>query len=158
MVPVEEFRDGESRISSSRIREALGEFDFATAQALLGRPFTIGGRIRHGDKRGRTLGFATANIEPRRLTVPLLGVFAVRVHGAGSTPLPGVANMGTRPVFDGTRLLLEVHILDFSDDIYGEYIQVEFVQRLRGEEKFASVEDLLAQINRDIEEARELFS
>lgn len=158
VVSIDSFERTGQRVSSSSIRAALEVFDFAQAEKLLGRPYTISGRVRHGEKRGRQLGFATANIELNRITTPFLGVYAVRVHGLDGKIYQGVANIGTRPVFDGKQLLLEVHMLDFSGDIYGRYISVEFVRRLRGEEKFSSVEELLSQIKNDIAEARELFN
>ena len=94
----------------------------------------------------------------KRQTTPLLGVYAVRVKGLNSDIIPGVANIGTRPVFDGKKLLLEVHLLDFSGDIYGRHVSVEFVKHLRGEQKFSGIEELKAQIARDIDEARKLLT
>lgn len=157
VVPIDSFSLEGERVSSSRIRQALSVHDFATARVLLGRAFSISGRVRHGEKRGRQLGFPTANIELNRNTTPLLGVYAVQVSGQDGMDYEGVANIGTRPVFDGKKLLLEVHLLNFNKDIYGEYIKVEFLQRLRGEKKFASIDELKNQIALDIDEAREIF-
>ena len=158
VVPVDSFAIDGERVSSSAIRHALKRYDFALAKTLLGRAYSISGRVRHGEKRGRQLGFPTANVELKRVTTPLLGVYAAYVHGVGEKPCAGVVNIGTRPVFDGKKLLLEVHLLDFSEDIYGRYISVEFVERLRGEQKFSGIEELSAQIQRDIENARSLFT
>ncbi len=118
----------------------------------------MSGRVVHGDKRGRELGFPTANISLNRRIAPLLGVYAVRVEGLAEESLDGVANIGTRPVFDGKRLLLEVHLLDYSEEIYGQHLQVKFYKRLRSEMKFDSVDQLRTQIDRDIEHARDYLS
>ncbi len=158
VIPVDSFSMKGERVSSSLVRQALSEHDFRKAASLLGRPYRICGRIRHGDKRGRQLGFPTANIALNRNRPPLHGVYAVYVRGLGETRYEGVANIGTRPVFDGEQLLLEVHILDYSDDIYGQHVEVEFLQYLRGEQKFASVDELRSQIARDINDAKALFA
>lgn len=150
--------DGE-RISSTRIRRALEQGDLATAAACLGRPYRVCGRITHGDKRGRTIGFATANVDLKRKVCPLHGVFAVRVSGIETDrALPGVANIGTRPTVSGKpRYLLEVHLFDFAGDIYGRHVEVEFVQHLRGERRFDSFELLRQQIVLDSQQARQLL-
>jgi riboflavin kinase / FMN adenylyltransferase len=157
VVSIDSFSMAGERVSSSRVRQALSEHDFDTASSLLGRPFSFSGRVKHGDKRGRQLGFPTANIGLNRTKTPVLGVYAVYVTGLDGTKHEGVANIGTRPVFDGKQLLLEVHLLDYSNDIYGQHITVEFLQRLRGEQKFASIDELQDQIKRDIEDASALF-
>ena len=118
-----------ARVSSTRIREALQQGDLSAAEALLGRPFWMSGRVAHGDKRGRTIGFPTANIFLHRTAVPVDGVFAVEMHGVDGQPLPGVANVGTRPTVDGTRSLLEVHLFDFDRDIYGCHVRVMFPEK-----------------------------
>jgi len=147
-----------TRVSSSRIRTLLAAGSMDAAAALLGRPYTISGRIIHGDKRGGTLGFPTANLPIERSKTPLLGVYAVRITGvAAGRYYMGVVNIGTRPVFDGREVLLEVHILDFEGDIYGRHIQVEFLKFLRSEVKFGSVAELCTAIGQDIREAREFF-
>lgn len=146
------------RVSSSRIRDALKEGSLQEARALLGRPYCMSGRVVHGDKRGRELGFPTANISLNRRMSPLLGIYAVRVEGLAEESLDGVAYIGTRPVFDGKRLLLEVHLLDYSEEIYGQHLQVKFYKRLRSEMKFDSVDQLRTQIDRDIEHARDYLS
>jgi riboflavin kinase/FMN adenylyltransferase len=149
----------ERRVSSTRVREALGEGDLAAAERLLGRPYRICGRVAHGDERGRSIGFPTANLNLHRRFSPLHGVYAVWALGLAEGPWPGVANIGTRPTVKGdTRYLLEVHLFDFRREIYGEHLQVEFVRKLRGERRFASFDELRAQIRRDAEAARALLS
>jgi len=150
---------GEERISSTRIRDALGRGDFNLARHMLGRPFRIYGRVGHGDKRGRTIGFPTLNLNLHRRMSPLRGVYAVLVHGVGDRPWPGVANIGTRPTVDGgSRYLLEVHLFDFSGDIYGSHVEVEPRLKLRDEKKFGSFDELKAQIDRDASAAREFLA
>ena len=147
--------DGE-RISSTRVRDALARGDLASAARCLGRPYAICGRVAHGNKRGRSIGFPTLNVDLHRHVSPLRGVFAVRVAGVESAPLPGVANIGTRPTVAGdARYLLEVHLFDFSREIYGAHVTVEPVSRIRDERKFASFDELRAQIERDAKSARE---
>ncbi len=145
------------RISSTRIRAALEAADLATAEKLLGRPYRMCGRVAHGDKIGRTIGIPTANIHLHRTAAPLKGVFVVEMFGLDREPLPGVANIGTRPTVSGTKPLLEVHLLDFDQDIYGAYVGVNFLLRLRDEKRFDSVEDMRRRILVDIAQAREFF-
>ena len=128
------------------------------AERLLGRPYRICGRVAAGQKRGRTIGFPTANIHLHRVVSPLNGVFSVRVHGLGAAPLNGVANIGTRPTVDGSYRVLEVHLFDFESDIYGRHLDVEFCNKLRDEIKFESFEALREQIVADAEQARRFFS
>ena len=149
--------DGE-RVSSTRIREALAKGDLDTAEKLIGRPYRMCGRVAHGDKRGRTMGFPTANIHLHRKATPVEGVFAVEMFGVEGEPVAGVANVGTRPTVDGTRSLLEVHLFDFDKDIYGQYIHVNFVHKLRDEERFDSFEELKQQILKDADDARAFFN
>ncbi len=145
----------EARISSSRIRAALSEGDFVSAAACLGRPYAICGRVVHGDKRGRGIGFPTANVDLHRRVSPVRGVFAVRVGGIDAAALPGVANVGTRPTVDGgARDRLEVHLFDFARDVYGAHVEVEFVRKIREERRFPSFEELRRQIGQDAAEAR----
>jgi riboflavin kinase/FMN adenylyltransferase len=148
--------DGE-RVSSTRVREALAKGDLATAEKLLGRPYRMYGRVAHGDKRGRLIGFPTANIHLHRRKTPLTGVFAVEVYGLEAEPIVGVANLGTRPTVDGTRVLLEVHLFDFDQDIYGRHVHVNFLHKLRDEQRFGSFEALKRQIERDAVDARAYF-
>jgi len=123
----------------------------------LGHPYTMSGRVARGDQRGRQWGFPTANIYLHRELSPVLGVYAVRVHGLAEQALPGVANLGVRPTVDGTRTLLEVHLLDFEQDIYRKQVKVEFCQKLREEQRFENVDLLRDQITQDVLKAREYF-
>ena len=142
------------RVSSTAIREALAAGDVSRATALLGRPYRMSGRIVRGRKVGRSLGYATANVDLRRRRSAVMGIYAVRVHGLPEGVVDGVASVGTRPTFDLTKPLLEVHLFDFDRDIYGEYIHVDFIEHLRDEVKFASVDELVAQMRIDEENAR----
>jgi riboflavin kinase/FMN adenylyltransferase len=149
---------GDERVSSTRIREALARGEFELARHLLGRPYRICGRIGHGDKRGRSIGYPTANLNLRRQVSPLRGVYAVMVGGATDRPWPGVANIGNRPTVDGGNMhLLEVHLFDFEGDLYGRHAEVEFRLKLRDEKKFGSFEDLKIQIDRDTLAAKEFL-
>ena len=142
------------RVSSTAIREALAAGDMRRATALLGRPYRMSGKIIRGEEVGRTLGYPTANVDLRRRQSAVMGIFAVRVSGLPGGPKDAVASLGTRPTFAGTKPLLEVHIFDFDEDIYGEYIHVDFIARLRSEEKFADVDALVAQMHLDADNAR----
>ena len=147
-----------TRVSSTRIREALGRADFALAEELLGRPYSISGKVVYGDQRGRTLGAPTANLELHRLRAPLSGVYVVEVAGAGEKSLPAVANVGTRPtVGEGFRANLEVHVLDFEGSLYGKTLTVTFREKVRDEQKFDSLDELQDQIHRDIAYGRKCF-
>lgn len=147
-----------NRVSSTRVRDALEVGDLAMAQKLLGRPYRISGRVAHGDKRGRTLGFPTANIRLHHKALPLSGVYAVEVFGLEHEPRIGVANVGIRPTVDGRQSLLEVHLFDFAEDIYRRYIHVDFLHKLREERRFESLDALQAQIAADAEAARRFFT
>jgi len=151
-------RVGEERVSSSLVREALEAFDLARAGRLLGRPYSMRGRVVRGQQLGRTLGFPTANIRLRRRRIPFGGIFAVRVHGIAPTPMGGVASLGTRPTVGGIEPLLETVVFDFSGDLYGRELEVEFVAHLRGEVRFESVELMMVQMQVDAREARELVN
>lgn len=142
------------RVSSTAIREALGCGDVARATALLGRPYRMSGKVVKGRQVGRSLGYATANVDLRRRRSAVLGIYAVQVTGLPGGPRDGVASVGTRPTFDLHKPLLEVHLFDFDADIYGRYIHVDFIAHLRDEEKFASVDELVAQMDVDVENAR----
>lgn len=146
-----------TRVSSTRVRQALVQGEFSLAGQLLGRSYAMCGRVAHGDKRGRNLGFPTANIHLHRRITPLSGVYAVLVHGVAATPLPGVANVGRRPTVNGTRDQLEVHLFDFQKDIYGYHVQVDFLHHLRPEWRFESLEALRQQIVQDASQARAYF-
>lgn len=144
------------RISSSRIRQALAEGDLALATELLGQPYFVQGRVAAGQQLGRTLGAPTANIEPGRERLPLKGVFAVRVRLPDGEIADGVANLGLRPaVEERTTPLLEVHLLDFDRNLYGERLCVAFLHKIRDERNFPSKEALCEQIGEDIESARQ---
>jgi riboflavin kinase/FMN adenylyltransferase len=140
--------DGE-KIGSTRVREALKSGDLELATRLLGRPYAISGRVLHGDQRGRTWGFPTANLLVERHNPPLRGVFAVEVEGVAEGLLPGVANLGFRPTVGGDRLLLEVHLINFSGIFYGDRVRVIFRKRIRAETKFDSFDALKEQIRKD---------
>lgn len=145
--------DGE-RVSSTRVRNAAQVADFALAEQLLGRPFSISGRVLHGQKLGRQLGTPTANVQLKRRRAPLNGVYLVSVELDGRVQ-PGVANIGMRPTVAGDgRAHLEVHLLDFAGDLYGRRLTVVFHQKLRDEQRFASLEALKAAIDADIASAR----
>ncbi|MBS0582989.1 MAG: bifunctional riboflavin kinase/FAD synthetase [Proteobacteria bacterium] len=145
------------RISSSAIREALAGGSFALAAHWLGRPFAIGGHVVRGQQLGRKLGYPTANLRLGSRTSPVDGIFAVKVHGVAETVLPGVASLGVRPTVNGKEPLLEAHVFDFEGDLYGRRIQVEFVEKLRDEEKFADLDAMVKQIDRDAAQAREIL-
>ena len=151
VAPVSE--DGEP-VSSSRIREALQAGDCETAARLLTRPFAIEGVVEHGDRSGHKLGYPTANIALDRYLRPRFGVYAVRGRLPGGRMLDGVANLGTRPMFDPPKELLEPYFFDFDEDIYGQTIEVELISFLRDERSFESLDALKAQIARDCEAAR----
>lgn len=147
------------RISSTLIRDALGEGQLDQARLMLGRDYSVCGRIAHGDKRGRQLGFPTANVEMLRKNIPLTGVFAVTMSGLDNTIYQGVANLGTRPTITGSdRAVLETHLFNFSGDIYGRYVEVHFKAKIRDEMRFASLDDLKSQIRRDVAAAKHVFS
>jgi len=146
------------RVSSSAVREALQESDLTHADRLLGRPYAIAGRVIHGQKIGRELGYRTANIQLKRNRLALTGVFAVTVQGAGPVPLNGVANLGMRPTVDSVlRPTLEVHLFDFEGDLYRAHLNVEFLARLRNQMKFDSLPALARQIEQDVVQARAYF-
>ena len=145
------------RISSSRIRRHLASGEFDAAAELLGRPFQIAGRVIHGDKRGQQWGFPTANLAIRFHRAPVQGIFAVQVDGLEGRSLSGVASLGTRPTVDGSKLLLEVFVFDFDRCIYGERIRVSFLHKLRDEVHYPSIDELRAQIGRDVAAARRYF-
>jgi riboflavin kinase/FMN adenylyltransferase len=148
----------EERASSTAVRQALGAGDLARAAALLGRPYAIAGRVAHGEKVGRNLGFPTANIVLGH-RVPLAGIFAVQVHGLGSVARAGVASLGVRPtVQHNGRPLLEVFLFDFDQDIYGKRVTVEFLHKLRDEARYDDLGALTHQIRADVAQAREYFA
>ena len=146
------------RVSSTAIREAAESHDMARVARLLGRPYRMSGKVVRGEKMGRTLGYPTANVDLRRRRSPVMGIYAVRVHGLGDGPVGGVASVGARPTFNGTVPLLEVHLFDFDRDIYGKYIDVDFIGFLREQEKYEEVGDLVAQMHLDADNARSILA
>ncbi|WP_375751234.1 bifunctional riboflavin kinase/FAD synthetase [Vibrio sp. HN007] len=144
----------EQRVSSTKIREALAQNNLADAEMMLGRAYSINGRVAHGRKLGRQLGFPTANVPLKRCVSPVSGVYVVKAHGLGDKPIGGVANIGQRPTVNGVRQQLEVHLFDFNADLYGKQIEVALLKKIREEQKFESVEALKTQIELDAEAAR----
>ncbi|WP_145339447.1 bifunctional riboflavin kinase/FAD synthetase [Pantoea sp. PSNIH1] len=157
VISTQTFCDSGKRISSTAVRQALAQDDFAQAQQLLGHSFSISGRVVHGDALGRTIGFPTANLPLRRAVTPVKGVFAVEVLGLTAEPVPGVANIGTRPTVKGLRQQLEVHLLDTHMDLYGRHIEVVLKQKIRDEQRFSSLDALKEQIAKDVVTARQFF-
>ncbi len=145
------------RVSSSGVRAALERGDLERARAWLGRPYSMIGRVVHGSHLGRKLGFATANVKLHRRRTPLAGIFAVRVRGAAAGQLPGVASLGTRPTVGGIEPLLEAHVFDYAGDLYGREIEVEFVAKLRDEERFTDLDALTRQMHVDAAQARRIL-
>jgi riboflavin kinase / FMN adenylyltransferase len=158
LVAMASFTHNGERVSSTAVRNALARGDLTRAKELLGRTYSISGRVMHGNKLGRTIGFPTANVQMRHNRPPLAGIFAVHLHVAENGVLPGVASLGLNPtVSDSTRAKLEVHVFDFSGDLYGKHVQVEFLKKLRDEEKYADVEKLKQQIQIDADQARDFL-
>lgn len=147
------------RVSSSAVRAALEEGDMPHAARLLGRPYSIRGRVMHGDKIGRTIGFPTANIQLKHRSPPLMGIYTVSVEGLADRPWPGVASVGVRPTInDAGRPTLEVHLFDWDQDCYDAHLKVNFLVKQRDEERYDSLEALTAQIARDAQQARAYFA
>jgi riboflavin kinase / FMN adenylyltransferase len=150
--------DGDVRISSSAVRNALANADFATTRNLLGRPYAITGHVVHGKKLGRTIGFPTLNMRVAHARPALSGIYIVQVHGLSEQALPAVASMGVRPTVDDSgRVLLETHVFDYAGDAYGKLVQIEFLQKLRDEEKYTDLPTLVTAIERDAVQARAFF-
>ena len=146
------------RISSTLIRDALGAGDLIQAEKLLGHCYSVCGRVAHGEKLGRTIGYPTANIKMFRKNTPVNGVFAVTMTGIDGLELEGVANVGTRPTVDGgSKVVLETYLFDFDKEIYGRYVEVRFKQKIRDEIRFQSLEQLKARIKKDVAEAKNIF-
>jgi riboflavin kinase/FMN adenylyltransferase len=147
------------RVSSTLIRDALGSGDLAKAKRMLGRDYSVCGRVAHGNKRGRTIGFPTANILMFRKNTPVTGVYAVTMTGIDNKIIPGIANVGTRPTVDGgKKVILETHLFDFEKEIYGQYVEVHFKQKIRDEICFKSFDELKVQIKKDIVIAKLVFA
>lgn len=163
VVSMHTFNIDDQRVSSTRIRRALEAGNMNVAEQLLGRRYRMSGRVAHGEKLGRELGFPTANIHLHRHASPVQGIFVVEVFGLddlnpGAQPLQGVASVGTRPTVNETKALLEVFLFDFDQDIYGRHLQVSFLKKLRDEEKYDSLEALTEQIQLDVEQAQAYFA
>jgi riboflavin kinase/FMN adenylyltransferase len=148
--------DGE-RVSSTRVRQSIQQDDFDKAAELLGRPYSLSGRVAHGKKLGRELGYPTINIKMGDKTLIVKGIFAVIVKGIDNRVLQGVASIGTRPTVNGVDTILEVYILDFDQDVYGYSVVVEFLHKIRNEEKFDSLDELTAWIGQDTQKAKAFF-
>jgi riboflavin kinase/FMN adenylyltransferase len=146
-----------ARVSSTRVRECIEGENFNGAAELLGRPYSLSGRIAHGKKLGRQLGYPTINIKMGDKTLIVKGIFAVQVKGIDNRELRGVASIGTRPTVNGVDTILEVYILDFNRDVYGYRVVVEFLHKIRDEEKFASLDELTTHIAQDTEKAKAFF-
>lgn len=156
LIGLPEVRWQQQRVSSTAVRAALAEGDLATAAALLGRAYSISGKVVHGDKLGRTLGYPTANVHMRHDRPPLYGVYAVELEGVVAARLPGVASLGVRPtVRRNGRPTLEVHLFDFEREIYGRHVRVHFLHKIRDELKFSDIETLKHWIARDAQQARQ---
>ncbi|WP_105190147.1 bifunctional riboflavin kinase/FAD synthetase [Pseudoalteromonas sp. T1lg48] len=153
----ESFKKANARVSSTAIRTALKAGDLQLAKTMLGHDYAISGRVIHGWKKGRELGFPTANVALKRQVCPLSGVFAVQAVIAGRT-YNGVANVGNKPTFNGTRALLEVHLFDFDQSIYGQFIEVKLKHKLRDEQKFNGFDELVQQIKHDAIAAKQFFT
>ena len=150
--------EGGIRISSSAVRQALADGDLEHARRLLGHGYAISGHVIHGRKLGRNLGFPTLNLRITHKRPAVNGIFVVQVHGIADQPLPGVASIGVRPtVEDAGRVLLEVHLFDVSQNLYGKLVRVEFMKKLRDEARFHSLEALTAAIAKDADDARAFF-
>ena len=146
------------RISSTAVRAALGEGDLRAAERYLGRPYSISGRVVHGDGLGKQLGFPTANIQLKHNRPPLTGIFVVRVKGDGLPPMQGVASLGVRPtVKQNGKPILEVHIFDFLGEIYNKHLRVDFLHKLRDEVKYLDLQSLTQQIELDVSNAKQWF-
>lgn len=149
-------RDG-LRVSSGAIREALANSEFERAEQMLGRPFSISGRVRRGQQLGRKLGYPTANLKLRAMPCPIRGIFAVRARIEGDVWRSGVANLGWRPAVGGEEMLLEVHFFDFKGNVYGKRMEVRFVEKLRDEAHFETLEALVVQMKKDESRARDIL-
>ena len=157
VVSMDTFSVAQARVSSTMIRDALAQDNLDLAAELLGRPFSIFGKVAHGAKLGRTIGFPTANIPLTRGVDPINGVYVVEVLGISDDAIQGVANIGKRPTVGGVRTQLEVNLFNFDGDLYGKQLEVVLKKRLRGEQKFASFDVLRQQIERDVIAAKTFF-
>ncbi len=148
-----------TRISSSAVRDALAQGDFRTSQALIGHPYTISGRVIYGQQLGRTLGFPTLNMRIAHQRPAVTGIFVVQVHGLSDQPLPAVASLGVRPTVENAgRVLLETHVFNYHQSCYGKLVTIEFLQKIRDEQKFSDLASMTAAIEQDATRARDYFS
>lgn len=154
---VPEFRLGGRLVGSTTVRQALADGDLAAAEELLGRPYSLCGRVVHGDRVGADLGFPTANLHSHHQRLPLAGVFVGRVSGGGLSGQPAAVNVGYRPTLQGRDVRVEAHLLDFAGDLYGARVELTFERRLREERSFSDLEALKAQIGEDVRQARAHF-
>jgi riboflavin kinase/FMN adenylyltransferase len=154
VVSTQSFRLEQLRVSSTAIRKALAKDKLDAAAEMLGRDYSISGRVSHGRKLGRTIGFPTANIPLKRCVSPVSGVYTVEALGLGEQPVGGVANIGNRPTVNGVRQQLEVHLFDFKANLYGKQLEIVLLDKIRDEHKFESFEALKQQIELDAEAAR----
>lgn len=152
------FTSNKRRVSSTLIRDLLEKGELQEAERLLGHPYSMQGHVMHGEKKGRTIGFHTANIPINRIKSAVSGVFAVEVMLENGDQYKGVANVGHRPTVGGTRTQLEVHLFEFSQDIYGELVKVTFLHKIRDEKKFASFDELKLQIQKDSKSAKDILN
>ena len=155
--PMRTFEQDGARVSSTRVRAALAAGDYLQAKRLLGHGYRIGGRVAHGGKLGRNIGFPTINLPMRRNRAPVSGIFAVRVYGDGLDGWPGVGYVGKRPTLQGRDEILEAHLFDYNGDLYGRRVEIEPLQHLRADRRFNGVEAMTAQIRRDAQAARHYF-
>lgn len=151
-------KDSGERVSSTRVRAALQRGNMPAANRLLGYPYSIAGRVRHGDKLGRTIGFPTLNLKLPEITALRSGIYAVKVHGINDKTYYGAANVGKRPTVNGTDMRLETYVFDFDQDIYGQYICIEPVVFIRPEEKFGSLETMQDVIHQDCNQIKAIFN
>ena len=157
--PMPTVTEGGTRVSSSAVRDALARGDLGRARELLGRAYSISGRVVQGDRLGRKLGFATANVQLKHNRPPLTGIFAVRVHGTVEAPRNGIASLNVRPTVQSNgKPTLEVHLFDFTADLYGRHLRVEFLAKIRDEERYPDLDALKAQIARDCDAARAILT
>ncbi|MES2353089.1 MAG: bifunctional riboflavin kinase/FAD synthetase [Pseudomonadota bacterium] len=148
----------DKRVSSTLVREALAAGDLVSAQQYLGRPYSISGRVIHGEKIGRSIGFPTANVQLKHNRPPVKGIFAVKLYVSEGVSFAGVASLGTRPTVSSSgKWQLEVHVFDFADNLYGQHVRVEFLHKLRDEAFYPDMQTLIAQIARDVENAKAYF-
>ena len=157
VVSTQSFVLGDKRVSSTEVRRLLAEGNMEQARRLLGHPFILSGKVAHGQKIGRTIGFPTANIALKRKVTPVRGVFAVKLYWDNSDIYEGVANVGFRPTVNGQVCQLEVHLFDFDGDLYGKAVEVELVAKIRDEQPFGSLDALKKQIKNDADRAKALL-